>query len=150
MATLNISLVSTEPRMSNVQMACCFKHVWSSVGQLSPWAPCWYRPGGFCILVTKSTSSPFNCSDSTHFLFWIMIIGFRRRAPGLVPLRPQAYMGGCQNYGPLLGPLNTRCRIVVGTQKGTIVLTTSQMCIFEGLAMSPEMFAPFVRGLLRP
>ena len=36
-------------------------------------------------------------------------------------------MDGCHNYGPLLGPLNTRCRIVIGTRKGTIVLTTTQM-----------------------
>ena len=28
------------------------------------------------------------------------------------------YMGGYQNYGPLLGPLNTRCRIIIGPQKG--------------------------------
>ena len=27
-------------------------------------------------------------------------------------------MGGCQNYGPLLGPLNTRGRILPRTQKG--------------------------------
>ena len=33
-------------------------------------------------------------------------------------------MGGYQNYGPLLGPLNTRCRIIIRTQKGTIILTT--------------------------
>ena len=25
------------------------------------------------------------------------------------------YMGGYQNYGPLLGPLNTRCRIILRT-----------------------------------
>ena len=37
------------------------------------------------------------------------------------------HMGGCQNYGPLLDPLNTRCRIILGTQKGTIVLTTTHM-----------------------
>ena len=36
-------------------------------------------------------------------------------------------MGGCQNYGPLLGTLNIRCRIIVGTQKGTIILTTTHM-----------------------
>ena len=29
-------------------------------------------------------------------------------------------MGGCQNYGPLLGNLNTRCRIVLRTPKGTM------------------------------
>ena len=36
-------------------------------------------------------------------------------------------MGGCQNYGPFLGTLNIRCRTIIGTQKGTIILTTTQM-----------------------
>ena len=36
-------------------------------------------------------------------------------------------MGGCQNYGPVLGPLNTRCRIILRNQKGTIILITSHM-----------------------
>ena len=27
------------------------------------------------------------------------------------PMGPGTYMGGCQNYGPLLGPLSSRCRI---------------------------------------
>ena len=36
-------------------------------------------------------------------------------------------MGGGQNYGPLLGPLNTRCRIIFRNQKGTIILTTTHM-----------------------
>ena len=26
--------------------------------------------------------------------------------------------GSCQNYGPFLGALNNRCRIIIGTQKG--------------------------------
>ena len=33
------------------------------------------------------------------------------------------HMGGCQNDGPFLGTLNNRCRIITGTQKGTIILT---------------------------
>ena len=33
--------------------------------------------------------------------------------------------GSCQNYGPFLGTLNTRCRIILGTQKGTLILTTT-------------------------
>ena len=37
-------------------------------------------------------------------------------------------MGGGQNYGPFLGTLNTRCRII---QKGTIILTTTQKGIME-------------------
>ena len=28
---------------------------------------------------------------------------------------------------PLLGPLNNRCRIIIGTQTGTIILTTTHM-----------------------
>ena len=40
---------------------------------------------------------------------------------------PNEYMGGCQNYGPLLGPLNTRCRTMIRNQKGTIILTTTHM-----------------------
>ena len=34
-------------------------------------------------------------------------------------------LGGCQNHGPAMDPLNTRCRILVRTQKGTIILTTT-------------------------
>ena len=34
-------------------------------------------------------------------------------------------MGGCQNYGPFLGTLHIRCRIIIGIQKGTLTLTTS-------------------------
>ena len=33
-------------------------------------------------------------------------------------------MGSCQNYGPFLGTLNIRCRIIIRTPKGTIILTT--------------------------
>ena len=36
-------------------------------------------------------------------------------------------MGGCQNYGPFLGTLNNRCRILIGTPKGAIFLTTTHM-----------------------
>ena len=36
-------------------------------------------------------------------------------------------MGGCPNYGPFLGTLNIRCHIIIGTQKGTIILTTNHI-----------------------
>ena len=39
-------------------------------------------------------------------------------------LRSQQLLGGCQNYGPFLGTLNIRGRIIMGTQKRTIILTT--------------------------
>ena len=37
------------------------------------------------------------------------------------------HVGGCQNYGPFLGTLNIRGRIIIGTQKGTIILTTTHV-----------------------
>ena len=40
-------------------------------------------------------------------------------------------MGGCQNYGPFLATLNIRCRILIGIQKGTIILTTTHMGIMK-------------------
>ena len=40
-------------------------------------------------------------------------------------------MGSCQNYGPFLGTLNNRCRIILGTQKGTIILTTTHTMILK-------------------
>ena len=39
------------------------------------------------------------------------------------------YMEGCQNYRPFLGTLYIRGRIIIGTQKGTIILTTTHMYI---------------------
>ena len=39
---------------------------------------------------------------------------------------PSLHSGGCQNYGPFLGTLNMRCRLIIGIQKGIIILTTTQ------------------------
>ena len=41
-------------------------------------------------------------------------------------------MGSCQNYGSFLGTLNIRCRIIIGIQKGPIILTTSHIRIIKG------------------
>ena len=41
-------------------------------------------------------------------------------------------MGGCQNYGPFLGTLYIRCRIIIRIQKGTIILPTTQMLLPPG------------------
>ena len=40
------------------------------------------------------------------------------------------YMGSCQTRGPFLGTLSNRCGILFGTQKGTIILTTSHMYMY--------------------
>ena len=34
-------------------------------------------------------------------------------------------MGGCQKYDPVWGTLNIMCRIIMGIQKGTIILTST-------------------------
>ena len=58
------------------------------------------------------------------------------------------YLGSCQIQGPFLGTLNNRCRIIIGTQKGTIILTTTHLghtrpdvqfaiCILSGKMQSP-------------
>ena len=41
------------------------------------------------------------------------------------------YMGGCQNSAPFLGTLKIRGRIIIGIQKGTIILTTTQMVLMS-------------------
>ena len=38
-------------------------------------------------------------------------------------------MGCCQNSGPLLSLFNTRCRIILRTQRGTIILTTTHILV---------------------
>ena len=45
-------------------------------------------------------------------------------------------MGGCRDYGPFLGTLNIRCRIIIGIQKGTVILTTAQMLV--GMSWQPK------------
>ena len=61
------------------------------------------------------------------------------------------FMGGCQNCGPFLGTLNIRCRIIIGTQKGTIILTTTHMAVSRNLlGKPPPLHSPWrvARALL--
>ena len=37
------------------------------------------------------------------------------------------HLGSCQNYGPFWGTQNYRCRIIIRTQKGTLILTTTHL-----------------------
>ena len=48
-------------------------------------------------------------------------------------------MGSCQNLGPFLGTLNTRCRIIIGTQKGTLILATTHM----GVGGNPQRYTHY-------
>ena len=54
-------------------------------------------------------------------------------------------VGGSQNYGPFLGTLNIRGRIIIGTQKGTIILTFSQVnlrLLVRGLCCRASVLLP--------
>ena len=57
-------------------------------------------------------------------------------------------LGGCQDYGPFLGTLNIRCRIIIGTQKGTINLTTTH--IFARLTGAVPESAKYASQKLKP
>ena len=48
------------------------------------------------------------------------------------------YMGRCQNYGPFLGTLNIRCRLIIGAQIGTIVLTITHVYIYIHIAQKGQ------------
>ena len=47
------------------------------------------------------------------------------------------HMSGCQNNGPFLGTLNIRCRMIIGIQKETIILTTTHMTSGLNLQIFP-------------
>ena len=47
-------------------------------------------------------------------------------------------MGGCQNYGPFLGPYYNTAPIIQGTQNGTLILTTTHMRSSPKLASGKE------------
>ena len=38
-------------------------------------------------------------------------------------------LGGCQNDDPFLGTLNIRCHIIIGTPKGTRILTSTYVSL---------------------
>ena len=59
----------------------------------------------------------------------------------------------CQNYDPFLGTLNIRCRTIIGTEKGTIILTTthvqSHRLDTEAARQSPGFGRPRDFGVIR-
>ena len=80
---------------------------------------------GISALLTISTSSLQECMREIHEAYALLRDGFWRWQSPKTMCRRHA--GGCQNYGPLLGPLNTSCRIILRIQKGTIMLTTTHV-----------------------
>ena len=55
-------------------------------------------------------------------------------------------LGGYQNYGPLLGPLNTMCRIIKRSQKRTIVLTATHMITSPASKITPSVPPPIPKS----
>ena len=47
--------------------------------------------------------------------------------PRILAVIPASYWAVVKILGPLLGPVNKRCRVLLGTQKRTITLTTTHM-----------------------
>ena len=75
------------------------------------------------------------------------------------PNKRQLHVGGCQNYGPFLGPLNTRCCIISRTPRGTIILITIHVfrslppdflnggnCFLFGVLFADRVSGEFTKG----
>ena len=61
----------------------------------------------------------------------------RQDPESIVSVAQSTHVGGCQNYDPFWGTLNIRCRIIIGIQKGTIILTTTH--VLNALSQSDPM-----------
>ena len=61
---------------------------------------------------------------------------------------PGNEMGGCQNYGPFLGTPDNRCRTIIMRDKGTLILTTTQMTNqpATGMIYSPRFSGSYPIG----
>ena len=68
----------------------------------------------------KNGNVQMDCRGDLSQITWRMSLSRERSGK-------EFQVSGCQNYGPFLGTLNIRCRIIIGTQKGTIILTTTQV-----------------------
>ena len=84
-------------------------------------------------------------------------------AERILAARPKTglHRGGCQNYDPTLSTLNIRCRIIIGIQQGTIILTTTHhdmtkarhayddaICPLEVMGGAPSLSSAEARRLL--
>ena len=77
-----------------------------------------------------------------------LALGSRRRNPMAAVLRARyvrcirwglemlashvCYMGGCRNYAPFFCPYYNAVPIIWGTQKGTLMWTTTHMLVYVG------------------
>ena len=59
-------------------------------------------------------------------------------------------MGSNQNYGPFLGPLDTKCRIIFRSQKGSIILTTTHIDTDVDMDVDSDSFERMPAGTATP
>ena len=59
-------------------------------------------------------------------------------------------MGECQNYGPFLGTLSIKCRIIIGIQKETIILTTTHILKLNSFPLVSRRLQSGGTGVFRP
>ena len=100
-----------------------------------------FAPCPHCKFITKAPEPCHLRAVSNVLTCCFLRRGIPEQASIKRPARLKHYtsnlhMGSCQNYGPFWGTLNNRCRIITGTQKGTIILTTTHMprgLVLQGL-----------------
>ena len=76
------------------------------------------------MVAARGWGSPKLCANLRQISLVFRVQGYGRKGLLHNHFMTQVYMDGCQNYGPFLGTLNIRGRIIIGIQKGTIILTT--------------------------
>ena len=87
-----------------------------------------YRPQNTIVLIRGTPKKVPLIFGNPHIFLWrSRALQHLRTAAKISTDDPGRHMGGCQNYGPFLGTLNIRCRIITRIQKGTIILTTTHI-----------------------
>ena len=78
------------------------------------------------------------------YVYMRVFIHIYTRASKYISIHVCIYMGGCQHYGPLLGPLNTRCCTILRTKHGTKILTKHpSLYLYLFLLSIPISISPF-------
>ena len=78
---------------------------------------------GYILGAPKTGDLPYTMYYIPYTMYSTFYTIYHNSALGFL----NSHMGGCQNYGSLLGSLNTRCRNILRNQNGTIVFTTTRM-----------------------
>ena len=78
------------------------------------------------VVCPRQPSSTHACTHQIVVIIVMMIV-IRKIVIATAIIVMISDMDGCQNYCLFLGTLNIRCRIIIGNQKRTIILTTTHI-----------------------